>query len=349
MNCRVIRLIFVMICGGCLPAVVGCVADEPPLPEGGIRLVDPGVPGSVPGGSGGGGGSGGDGGGPVDITLADSEPVRWVSRRLSLPLSRSLDTAWAVTDESVLPDLSRAVWNGNGLRVGVLSNGQGGAFMSGVGEVDKTRDTQVLSYDFLEELRASPPLRAEFYADLTLPSLPVLHETLTGGQLRMLMASRPLGNGSTRVTLTPQHYRPKITLLPRSPQQRILDGRVYDELSIRIDIRDDQVLVLGFYDIAQPPPPAPPPGAEPPAQENQTGQDGGEEVPARDAENESTNKSAPPTTDPMSPPAEDGEPPIAETEAEEIELPPLTLGRGLLTTGVKKDDQQLLFLLRPIR
>ena len=165
---------------------------------------------------------------------------------------RALRKAWAVVDESVLPDLSRAVWNGNGLRVGLLPAGQGGVFMSALGEVDKTRDVQILSYDFLEELRASPPLNAAFYADLTLPPLPVQHETLTGGTLRMLMASRPLGNGITRVTLTPQHHVPKTTLLPRSPQQRVLDGRVYDELSVQIDVSYDQVLVMGFFEIAPP-------------------------------------------------------------------------------------------------
>ncbi|MEM9418121.1 MAG: hypothetical protein AAGA25_03570 [Planctomycetota bacterium] len=308
--------------------LVGC-ATEPEAPEGTIRTVDPGKPDAEAG-----------------LLLPGDQPVRWVSRRVSLPLGHSTQEAWGLADETVLNDLGRAVWNANGLRVGVMNAARGREFNEALGETIDRRDTQILSYNFLEDVRESPPLRAEFFADLTVPPNPVTLEYFTKGRIRLLMASQPLGNGSTRVTLTPQHFQRKTTLLPRTPQERELDGRVFDELSVEIDILSNQVLLLGFY---QPPPPV-----------------------TEDKATESNNEEAPPTPETQAPTeapsilprtVEDADErtisidkPEAEVAvepkpnaAEEVdEIPPLNLGRGLFTTGIKDDDLQMVFVFRAL-
>lgn len=308
--------------------LVGC-ANDPPMPDGKVRTVDPGTPAPEAG-----------------VLLPDTDPVRWVSRRLSVPLSQSTEDAWAYVDETVLNELSRAVWNGNGLRVGVMPASRGRALSAALGGIVDRRDTQILSYAFPEEVRESPPLRAEFFADLTLPPRPVTMEFFTRGRLRILMASRPLGNGVTRVTLTPQHYVRKTTLLPRSPQERKLDGRVFDELSVEIAVGQSDILLLGFY---QPPPV--PEEAEPQAEE-ETGAP--EDQPLDPLPDPGVPESLPqdegPEADgPINLENQEAEVEV-EVEAEEAakELPPLNLGRGLFTTGVEDDDLQLLFLLRPL-
>lgn len=307
--------------------LVGCASD-PPMPEGTIRTVDPGTPTPEPG-----------------ILLPDSDPVRWVSRRLSLPVGQSTHDAWAFVDETVLNELSRAVWNGNGLRVGVMPASRGRALSEALGETIDLRDTQILSYGFPEDIRESPTLRAEFFADLTLPPRPVTMEFFTRGQLRMLMASRPLGNGSTRVTLTPQHYVRKTTLLPRSPQERKLDGRVFDELAVEITVGRSDILLLGFY---QPPPPTPEEGDSEAKEEAATSEDKPlEPLPDPGVPESLPQGEGPDADEPINIDDQEFE---VEVEIEEPaeELPPLNLGRGLFTTGVDDDDLQLLFLLRPL-
>lgn len=274
----------------------------------------------------------------ADRSSLESAPINWVSRRLSVGVNRSLNEAWSLSDEAVLPDLSRAVWNANGLRVGVLPAGRGRDFVLALGQITEVRDTQLLSHDYPEELRRSPPLRAAFFADLTIPPLPTNIETLTRGRLRMLMASRPLGDGRTRVTLIPQHYLHRAALVPRSPEERALDGRVFDELAVQIDLGPQDVLLLGFY---QSPFPNEAPEDNPELTPEENTEDPAEPShptatdPANDAAIESESTSIPPT--PEEPAADDPE-----------ELPPLNLGRGLFTTGIADDDQQMLFLLRPL-
>lgn len=307
-----------------LGLLIGCATDPPATPDDDFlpRSVEPSRPVAA-----------------SDPT-ADAAPINWISRRLSVGVDRSLSEAWSLSDEAVLPELSRAVWNANGLRVGVLPAVRGRDFVLALGEVTEVRDTQLLSHDYPEPLRRSPPLRAEFFADLTIPPRPVTIETLTRGRLRMLMASRALSGGRTRVTLIPQHHLDRATLLPLPPRERVLEGRVFDELSVQIDLDPQDVLLLGFYQ-------SPLPSQAPEDTPEDTPEPGGATTPdpsaaaamPNDASDEADTASGIDTPDePETPAAEEAEP-----------LPPLNLGRGLFTTGIADDDQQMLFLLRPLR
>ncbi|MEM1109701.1 MAG: hypothetical protein AAGH99_13530 [Planctomycetota bacterium] len=287
--------------------VIGCEQAPPPI-DGKIRIVDPGRPAEETG-----------------ILLPDRDPVKWLSRRVSLPLEQEVDESWDVINETILDDLSRAVWNGNGLRVGILPAARVPAFAAALGKPLEERDTQILSYSFLEDIRESPPLRAEFTADLTVPPNPVTLETFTKGRLRMLMSSQKLGNGLTRITLVPQHHRPRTTLLPRSPEERILDGRVFDELAVEFDVRPRDVLVLGYYR----------PATAEPVDETQ-------EV----AEEQPTNGESPIVSEPEVLDIEIEEQDTSETDDETILV--LNLGIGLFTTGLTEDDLQYLYVLRPL-
>lgn len=297
--------------------LTGCEAD-PGVPEGRIRVVQP---------------------EPMvdDPAVPDSNAVLWVSRRVAVRLGRPLDDVWALTDETVLPELSRAVWNANGLRVGLLSRDNARDFGLTLGETLEVRDTQILNYQQPEVLRRSAPLRAEFFADLTVPPMPVTQEYFTGGRLQLLMSSQPLGNGSTLLTLTPQHHVPKTSLLPRTAAEKVLDGRVFNELSIQIDVASTEALLIGLY---LPAPPTPeesddaPPAEQDPDDETQTP------------------TGEPPADPPIDPDDENPAPPDPEQDPPEEarpEPPELNLGRGLFTTGLKKNDLQVFYLIRPAR
>ncbi|MEM9882118.1 MAG: hypothetical protein AAF800_04285 [Planctomycetota bacterium] len=178
--------------------------------------------------------------------VARTRPVRWVSRQLTVPLARPIEGAWAACDESVLPELTRAVWNANGLRLGVLRAGEAARFGEALGPAGAW-DGQLLVYDYPEVLRETRPLRAEFVTDLTVPPGPTRRESFTRGRLRLLVASRPAPGGGKVVTLTPQHHRPRASLLPRSALEKRLDGRVFTELAVELDVRPGEAVLVGLY------------------------------------------------------------------------------------------------------
>jgi hypothetical protein len=297
----------------------GCAAaPEPPLGDGNVRIVQPDLP-------------------PQAIQEASErgEAVRWLVRRIAVRMEQPLAEAWAATDEAILPPISRAVWNGNGLRIGRLPARAADDFGQAVGEPVELRDYQLLSYAYPDVLRRSPPLAAEFVADLTVPPGPVYKETFTGGRLRLLLASRPLGNRAVRVTLTPQHFVPAVSLLPRDPIEKILDGRVFSELSIELDARPDQALVLGLFRPTDTLPPSDAPAADPatpPTQRDAAGPGNAPPLPRQASAEQPT----------------PSEPEVLEFQFTELDPGPVGLGHGLLTTGLDGNDLQLLYLLRPL-
>lgn len=301
--------------------LAGC-NTEPPVPEGGIRVVDPGPMGEA-------------------TARPTTEPVDWLSRRTTVRLSHPVEELWALTDETILSEVSRAVWNGNGMRVGLLSAGQADEFGEALGKTFEVRDTHIRSFDEPRLLRRSPPLRAEFFADLTVPPLPVTKEYFTRGRLQLLMSSRPRGDGSALLTLLPQHHMPRSNFVPRTAAEKLLDGRIYNELGIEVNVGPSEALLIGFY---QPPPPAPD-ESTPKSNVSPEAQDASnpENLPAPPATPGAEESPPPQTTVQFE--AEDAE---GETPAAETPDLPLNLGRGLFTTGVRDRDLQILFLLRPL-
>ncbi|MEO1235860.1 MAG: hypothetical protein AAFX76_03620 [Planctomycetota bacterium] len=261
------------------------------------------------------------------IAAEQPTPVLWSTRRLLLPLFSTLEEAWAVTDETVLPDLSRTVWNANGLRVGLLSSDAAASFGEALGPSAETIDGRLLMADRFEALRRSPPLRASFVADLTVPPGPMNRVEFTGGRLQLLISTRDRGNGTAAVTLIPQHARPRASLLPRTAAEKLLDGRVFDELAIELIVAGHQAVVVGLY--RPPPPEASTPGAEPPE------------------EDAAIDPSPLGVEEPRAPDVPEAADEDTDPEATDDDLPPLNLGRGLFTTGIEDDDFQLLYVLRP--
>ncbi len=276
---------------------------------------------------------------PLTGEAPTSDPVRWAIRTVALPLAQPTADAWALIDERVLPDLSRSVWNANGLRIGLLSAADAQAFGEALGSVAFQRNSQVLSYQHPTPIRDSPPLAAEFYADLTIPPATIRKEYLTRGELRLLISSRPLGNNAARIELIPQHYVREISITPRNPLDKILDGRVFEELGIHVNVGFDQALVIGYFrppDATPPPPAGPEEEADAPSRAAALPQDPSDSLTAEDTMEEPT-QPQPPAVEPHE----------VFDNAASAGLP-LDLGRGLFTLGRARSDLQILMLLRPV-
>ena len=271
-----------VVSGGCTP--------PPPLNPEGIQ-IDPAGPEDV----------------DVPAPITDSRKVTFRVLRVELPLDRVIEPLWGLVDESVLPEVSRAVWNGNGLRLGVLRPEQRSDFFDVLAPVFGQANSAYTAYDRATPLRRSPPLKATFIADLTRPGSPVELVDMDGGRLQLLASVQPAAAGFTRFALTPHHYRHRFSLTPRDVLEKELDGRVFDELGVDVSLSPEDVLVLGLYRYTPPP------------------------LTAEPLEATETDQATPP----------DG--PTSGRPAVDL---PLDFGRGLFTSGRSPDDTQYLLLLR---
>lgn len=297
--------------------LLGC-ETEPPMPEGRIRVIDPGPLGD-------------------EATRPTGPGVRWLVRQVALRLDEPVEKLWSASDETILSEVNRAVWNGNGLRAGLLPSSAAETIYEVLGEAREARDFQIRNFGDPELLRRSPPLRADFFADLTVPPLPENIEYFTRGRLQLLMTSRPRGDGSALITLLPQHHVPKSTFVARTAAEKLLDGRLYDELGVELNIGTNEVLLLGFYQTA------------PPSREDELSKPDVSVSPETPEESSRDETAEPATTDETESNPPEPTPPPVQTEIEsatpEAEL---NLGRGLFTTGVRDRDLQFFLLLRPL-
>lgn len=179
--------------------------------------------------------------------LTNAPKVTCAIRLIAVPLDRPLDEAWSQVDETVLNELSRAVWNGNGLRLGVLNRANESDFADALGNLTFQKDSMYVGYDQLTDIRRSKPLRAEFFVDLTRPPAPMHIEHFTGGELCLLTAMRPAGIDAAYIELIPQHYKAKASLVPRTPMEKLLDGTIYRDLGVSLALAPSEALVIGLY------------------------------------------------------------------------------------------------------
>jgi hypothetical protein len=181
-----------------------------------------------------------------DPPLSDSPRTTLLIRRLKLPLNPSVESIWQVADPDVISPIAQLIWNGNGLRVAKLTPDRRSDFTDSVVGVLAVADQKLTVSDQLTSLRQSPPLQAEFFADLTRPGGAAVREPIQRGRLQMLISTRPLAAGGIQVTLIPQHHRLGVSLLPRSAAEKELAGRVFDELAIDVGLAAGDILLLGY-------------------------------------------------------------------------------------------------------
>ncbi|MFP4144144.1 MAG: hypothetical protein ACLFV3_03290 [Phycisphaeraceae bacterium] len=187
-------------------------------------------------------------------------------RELAVPLDSSLEEAWSLVDQSVLSRMAREVWAENGLRVGVIPRSKMADFAERLPEVLATRPRRLTFSDWEMPLHEGPTLRGRV-AEVTLARGASARQ-IRGGRLRLLASAQTARQGMA-LDLLPQHYTRdfaarleakkedagdgKLTreqlrelLLPRHPMMQEHDGRIFDELGIRLTTEETQVIVLAL-------------------------------------------------------------------------------------------------------
>lgn len=198
---------------------------------------------------------------PVPLPGLDDGPTQpadqqrvpmFVVQRMDVPLDMPLDAAWTHIDEQAFPAITRGAWHANGLRIGVLHEEQVAGFAEQVPQVVNFFEKTVITRSHPVSIMQAAPLRPDtrFAVDLTLPPQ-TAHEMVIdgqqGGQLQLL-ARLEIEGERTFVIITPHLYRPKPNdFSSRTLLERDLDGQVFHELSVRVELQPDRLVAIGLY------------------------------------------------------------------------------------------------------
>ncbi len=174
-------------------------------------------------------------------------PVIALIHRIDLPLQVSLDPLWETVDEQALPLRMHGMWQANGLRIGVLSSQRAQAFADALPPIQGESRAKLLGSPYYSAIRSAPRLREPIIIDLTDPPMSPRVVRAQGGRLQLLAKIGRDNHGQPYLELTPHHYKPKTTLLPRSPLEKQLDGQVYDTLTAHITLPHDRAVIVGLY------------------------------------------------------------------------------------------------------
>ena len=196
---------------------------------------------------------------PEGEAIPSPEPTAAVfMQRLTLPLERSLDDAWAMLDPAPAPPLSRGVWQSNGIRLGVLPRDQWPAFVEALPRRLAVRQTRLLATDQPLAIVSSHRLNRPIRVDLTIPPMRPRETWAKRGRLRLLAEvsePRPSSTGGTtgddaatrrRVALIPHHQVPRTLVLPNELAEDRLPGVVFEQLALRFDLPADRLLVIAL-------------------------------------------------------------------------------------------------------
>lgn len=187
---------------------------------------------------------------PPDMEERPSRIHHLRMQRIDLPRGDNLDEAWNLIHPfHDNPIVTR--WNDNGLRVGVLSPKDVAAFIASIRNAMRVERLAILAPDGREiALPIAPPLTGNtmiqwskghtHQGNITWPM------ELPRGRPQFLLrvtagaASPPVD----RVTITPHVYHSVPTLVPQTPEEYTRSGRVFEELSLDVNLEPGQMVVL---------------------------------------------------------------------------------------------------------
>ncbi len=217
------------------------------------------------------------------------------------------------------------LWQENGLFAGTLEGPEFDAFIAALPDAPAVHRDRIVMVAGTVPLQVAPPLRNTTIVFDLLSRDVVETQRLSRGRLQFHLtvgaAGADASGSGLPITLTPHHFFPEPSLEPRLPHKKSLDGRSYDDLTLRLALTPGQVLVVGI----DPPPPPPPPQTSDPSADDASA------VP-QDA-NAANDDPADPTSV-----GDEAAPGVAE-EPEEPPPPPMRLGEMIL--GMKRFNRTI--------
>ena len=189
--------------------------------------------------------------------------VRLRVTELLLPLQPPTGAAWALARQRGVEPPMAPLWSQNGLNACIVHRDVLEDFFAAIPEPKRIGQRRMLASR--RPIALSPSardrVRQSRRVTLTMPDGTVRKLTLRKGNCRLLVQAQPQPDGALLVHLTPQHFRPRTTIRPRSRLEKQLDGRVFDEFRLQARLAPDHVLLVGLVQ-ATPPVPVDPPAVD---------------------------------------------------------------------------------------
>lgn len=177
-----------------------------------------------------------------------SRLMRVVVHRVDLPLDASIEQAWELVYDDHLQPTMIDMWQTNGMGIAVLEKSKKEIFIRALGKSVGRGQRIVMARDTTVDLRESPPLKQLLVINLMVSAEPV--QVLTGrGSTWHLIArvQQDAKNHRSLVELVPYHHRVHHTIKPRTPQEKDLDGRYFDELALAVPLESNQLLAISLH------------------------------------------------------------------------------------------------------
>lgn len=192
----------------------------------------------------------------LDSTVADgphkSRPMRVVVHRVDLPLDASIEQAWALVYDDHLQPTMIDMWQTNGMGIAVLEKSKLEMFIRSLGKSVGRGQRTVLARDMTMDLRESPPLNRLLAINLMVSAEPVQVLTGRGSTWHLIARVQQDANHRPLVELVPYHHRLHHTIKPRTPQEKDLDGRYFDELALAVPLESNQLLAISLHRLSPP-------------------------------------------------------------------------------------------------
>ncbi len=175
------------------------------------------------------------------------QPLPLVAQLLTVPRDDPrLGLALTMIGNLDLDPALQHLWHRNGLRIGIVKRDSLPLFLANLPKaidvsVTKMQATATWTpVTLIDKLRGTQRLRAFDATDQP----KVLK--FVGGEYQMLIKMLPPADAASapRIQIMPHHYSVTSTLLPRSPEQKVLDGVSFDDLLIAHPISADEIWVI---------------------------------------------------------------------------------------------------------
>ena len=165
---------------------------------------------------------------------------------LTFGIQEPVNLLWETVDTDFLPVLTRGVLAANGIRLGVLRAGDVANFRGLLPTRVRAREEKGVIGTGERPLFGTAEMEPGAFVDLTVPPYTRRTDRLRGGRMQLLLQATPAAGG-TSLTLTPHHHRLRPSVVPRTAAEKALDGRIFRELSLRIELDPSELLVIGLH------------------------------------------------------------------------------------------------------
>ena len=189
--------------------------------------------------------------------------VRARISQLVLPLRSRLTGAWALARARSVAPPTASLWSENGLVACVVHKSVLKDFFALIPQPLGTQQDLMRLSRLPTPLKVAGPTAGRQRITLVLPDDQKRELVLSQGSGRLLIQAQPQPDATVLLYVTPQYYRQRVTIRPRSVLKKQLDGHVFDELRLQARLAKDQVLLIG---LAEPEPAASQPAASQPAE-----------------------------------------------------------------------------------